>query len=80
MPGTWRVRVIEERLRSEGIRSAVVERDIYSLQDKERHAVLDVMVGEHADLPMVVVDGVVACCDGFDLDAVVRVAREAGRR
>jgi len=76
MPATWRAHVIEERLRAEGLRAEVTERDVYSLVDVERHAVLDVMIAEHAEPPMVVVDGVVACYGELDLDAVVRVARE----
>lgn len=77
MPGTWRAHVIEERLRNEGLDAAVTERDIYSLAGEERHAVLDAMTVQHADLPMVVVNGVVACFGDLDLNAVVRVAREA---
>lgn len=77
MPSTWRVHVIEERLRSEGIRASVVECDLYSLTDAVRHAVLDTMIAEHAEPPMVVVGDVVACYGDLDLGAVLRVAREA---
>ena len=76
MPSAWRVHVISERLRGEGIPAAVIEKDLYSLVDDERHAVLDIMVSQQADPPMVVVGGVVACFGGLDLDAVVRTARE----
>lgn len=80
MPSTWRVHVISERLRAEGIVAGVCERDLYSLVDAERHAVLDVMIAEHADPPMVVVGGTVACFGDLDLDAVVRVAKEVSAR
>ena len=68
--------MVGERLRREGLTAAVMERDLYSLVDVERHAVLDAMVVRQADPPMVVVNGVVACFGGIDLNAVVRVARE----
>lgn len=80
MPGTWRVHVISERMRAEGILAAVRECDLYALADVERHAVLDVMIAHRADPPMVVVNGVVACFGELDLDAVVRVAREVSSR
>lgn len=80
MPATWRVHVISERLRAENITAAVRERDLYALVDVERHAVLDVMIAHHADPPMVVVEGTVACFGDLDLDAVVRVAKEASAR
>jgi len=68
--------VVGERLRREGLTAAVMERDLYSLVDAERHAVLDAMIVRQAEPPMVVVNGVVACFGDVDLDAVVRVARE----
>jgi hypothetical protein len=76
MPSTWRVHVINERLRDEGIRAFVTERDLYSLTGVERHAVLDAMIADHAEPPMVIAGGVVACSGGVDLDAVVRASRE----
>lgn len=76
MPGTWRAHVIDERLRAEGIGAAVAECDLYALRDAERHAALDVMIAEHAEPPMVIVSGRVACYGEVDLDAVVRTARE----
>lgn len=76
MPSAWRVRAMFERLSAEGFTAEVQERDLYSLLDVERHAVLDAMVIHQAELPMVVVDGTVACFGSLDLDAVVRVARE----
>ena len=77
MPGTWRAHVIAERLRTEGLSAEVMERDLYSLVDVERHAVLDAMIVRQAEPPMVVVNGVVACFAGIDLDAIVSTAREA---
>lgn len=80
MPSAWRVHALSERLRAEGIAAAVRECDLYALVDAERHAVLDVMIAEHADPPMVVVGGTVACFGGIDADAVVQVAKEVSAR
>jgi hypothetical protein len=77
MPSTWRVHVIEQRLHGEGIRATVAECDLYSLAGSVRHAVLDAMIARQAEPPMVVVGEVVACHGDLDLDAVLRVAREA---
>lgn len=75
MPSTWRAHVIEEHLQASGISATVVERDIYALSGDERHAVLDAMVREGADAPMVVVGGRVACTGGIDLEAVLEATR-----
>lgn len=75
MPATWRAHVIAERLAAEGITADVVEYDLYALVDEERHAVLDAMVRDAAELPMVLVEGRVACAGDIDLEAVVAAAR-----
>ncbi len=67
---------MNERLRAEGIEASVLERDLLSLEGAERQAVLDAMVRQSADVPMVLVDGVVVCSDGVDLDAMVAAARQ----
>lgn len=76
MPAAWRVRVIGERLRAEGIEAVVLARDLLSLEGSERQAALDAMVVRGADVPMVLVDGAVVCSDGVDLDAMVAAARQ----
>jgi DNA-directed RNA polymerase subunit H (RpoH/RPB5) len=76
MPSAWRVNAVDERLRREGLNASVTERDLYSLVDAERHAVLGAMVVRQAELPMVVVNDVVACFGDIDLDVIVRVSRE----
>lgn len=76
MPGAWRVRVMGERLRAEGIEAVVVECDVFSLEGAERQTVFDAMIDRMADAPMVLVDGVVICSDGVDLDAMVAAARQ----
>lgn len=80
MPPAWRVHVIRARLAAEGIDAAVIECDVYSLVGAERQAVLDAMVREGADLPMVLVDGVVVTAGELDLGAIVRAARGAAGR
>lgn len=77
MPATWRVHVISERLKAEGIDAVVLEKDVYALQGDDRKAVLDAMVRDGADLPMVLVGGVVASAGDLDLDAIVRAASGA---
>ena len=76
MPAAWRVRVMNERLRAEGIEASVLERELLSLEGGERQIVLDAMVVRGADVPMVLVDGFVVCSDGVDLDAMVAAARQ----
>ena len=75
MPSTWRAHAIAQRLRREGIRAEVVERDIYSLSGLTRHLVLDEMVFRRRDLPMVLVGAAIVCHDGIDLDAIVDAAK-----
>ncbi|MBN2848024.1 MAG: hypothetical protein JXP72_06195 [Coriobacteriia bacterium] len=74
MPGTWRAHVIAERLKAAGIPATVMESDVFVLEGDERRAILDAVVAEHADFPMVLVDGIVACHGGIDVDAVMSVA------
>jgi hypothetical protein len=78
MPGTWRAHVIAERLKEAGIQATVMESDVFVLEGDERRAVLDAVVAEHADFPMVLVGGVVACHGGIDLDTVMSVAERRG--
>ena len=78
MPGTWRAHVIAERLKEAGLAATVFESDVFVLEGDERRAVLDAVVAEHADFPMVLVDGVVACHGGIDLDKVMSVAEGRG--
>lgn len=77
MPETWRARVIEEHLREVGIAATVRACDIYALEGEERHAVLDAIVRDGAELPMVLVNGCVACVGDIDLEAMVAAARRA---
>jgi hypothetical protein len=75
MPATWRVHVLRARLAAEGIDATVIERDLYSLEGGERATVLDAMIRDGADPPMVLVDGVLACAGDLDVDATVVAAR-----
>lgn len=79
MPGTWRVHVIRECVQAAGIRCRVRERDLYSLQDEQRRAVLDATLAERTDLPVVLVGGTVACAGGIVLDDIVAAAQGTKR-
>ncbi|GAB4277112.1 MAG: hypothetical protein Kow0056_08290 [Coriobacteriia bacterium] len=76
MPGAWRVRVVEERLKREGLAAQGREVDFYQMDGAIKDAVLDEYL-KGADLPMVLVDGRVVCTGGIDLDAVVEAAKAA---
>jgi hypothetical protein len=80
MPSAWRVHVIGARLAAEGIDAVVVEKDIYALEGADRTAVLDAMVRDGADLPMVLIGGVVASAGTLDLDAIARAASGVAER
>jgi len=75
----WRVHVLRERLREAGIDAEVVERDLMALDGAQRQAVLDVMLREDVDPPMVLVDNVVVCAGEIDASAVVVAAQASAR-
>ena len=77
MPSAWSLHVIEERLRTDGIRAGVAECDVYSLPADQRTTVIDVLIAEQTSFPMVLVGGRVVSHNGIDLDSIVRAAREA---
>jgi len=79
MPMAWRVHVLRERLREAGIDAEVVERDLMALDGAQRQAVLDVMLREDVDPPMVLVDNVVVCAGEIDASAVVVAAQASAR-
>jgi len=75
MPVPWRLHVLEERLEQEFGKTCTVESvDLYALEPQERSEVLDALVQAHAELPVVLVDGEVACTDDIDVEAIVRQA------
>ncbi len=76
MPDAWRVHVIEERLRAEGLRVPVRECDVYSLPPADRTRAVDVLIAERTSFPMVIVGERVVCHADLDLDAIVRAVRE----
>lgn len=76
MPSTWRVQVIGEALGRAGVRAELDEYDVYALPPELRHRVLDSIVKQQAEFPMVLVNGEVACHSGIDLTAVLRAAWE----
>jgi len=71
-----RLQVLESYLRERGIEARVVEVDLGDLAEEERTAVIDRMVAG-SDLPMVLVQGRVACTDGWDLRAIAEAAASA---
>lgn len=75
----WRVHVLQEGLREAGIDAEVVERDLMALEDEQRQAVLDVMIREDVDPPMVLVNNVVVCAGEIDAAAVVAAAETSAR-
>ncbi|MBW6468677.1 MAG: hypothetical protein K0B85_05920 [Coriobacteriia bacterium] len=77
MPAAWRVHVLREGLREAGIDAEVVERDLMALEGAQRQAVLDVMIGQDLDPPMVLVDDAVVCAGEIDVAAVVAAAKAA---
>ena len=77
MPASWRVHVLRAGLREAGVRAEVVERDLMALEGAERQAVLDVMIREDVDPPMVLVDNEVVCAGEIDVPAVVAAAQVA---
>jgi hypothetical protein len=79
MPMMWRVHVLQEGLREAGIDARVIERDLMVLEGAQRQAVLDVMIREDVDPPMVLVDDVVVCAGEIDVAAVVTAAQTAAR-
>jgi hypothetical protein len=79
MPMGWRVHVLQEGLHEAGIDAEVIERDLMALQGEQRQAVLDVMLREDVDPPMVLVNNVVVCAGEIDVAAAVLAARTAAR-
>ena len=71
-----RLQVLESYLRERGIEARIVEVDLGDLAEEERTAVIDRMVAG-SDLPMVLVQGRVACADGVDLRAIAAAAASA---
>ena len=71
-----RLQVLESYLRERGIEADVTEVELGDLVEDERTAVIDRMVAG-CDLPMVLVEGRVACADGVDLRAIAEAAASA---
>gem|GEM_PF-3218692 len=65
---------MESWLSGAGIAAQVDERDIYALADDERNMVMDAMIHDGRDVPMVLMEGRIVCTDGIDLEATVKAA------
>ncbi len=74
MPSGFRLQVLESKLSEAGITAEVDERDLHALTDDERTIVMDAMIRDGHDVPMVLVNGHIVCTDGIDIDAVIAAA------
>lgn len=75
MPSAWRVHVLEQRIREAGFTVTVGECDVYALEPGDRTRVVDLIVAEQAEFPMVLVGDTIACHGTVDVDAVLRAIR-----
>jgi len=71
MPVEWRLHVLEERLKRDfGEVFAIDVVDLYGVTPLEQSAAIDAMIETQGDFPIVLVDGVVACVNDIDADAI----------
>ena len=71
MPVTWRLHVLEERLRRDfGEVFAIETVDLYGVSPLEQSAAIDAMVETQGDFPITLVNGVVVCVSDIDADAI----------
>ncbi len=77
MPVTWRLHVLEERLKRDFGKVFNIETvDLYGVSPLEQSAAIDAMIETQGDFPIVLVGGVVACVSDIDADAIAdQVAR-----
>lgn len=72
MPVTWRLHVLEERLKRDFGRTFEIETvDLYGVTPLEQSAAIDAMVAAQGDFPITLVNGVVACVSDIEADAIV---------
>ena len=81
MPVTWRLHVLEERLKRDfGEVFAIETVDLYGVSPLEQSAAIDAMVETQGDFPITLVNGVVACVGDIDADAIAdQVAKVLAR-
>jgi len=81
MPVEWRLHVLEERLKRDfGEVFAIETVDLYDVSPLEQSAAIDAMVETQGDFPITLVNGVVACVDDIDADAIAdQVAKSLAR-
>ena len=80
MPVSWRLHVLEERLKRDFGRVFEIETvDLYDVSPLERSAAIDAMIETQGDFPITLVNGVVACVSDIDADAVADAVRSAAQ-
>jgi hypothetical protein len=81
MPVEWRLHVLEERLKRDfGDSPDLIVTDLYGVTPLEQSAAIDGMIETQGDLPIVLVNGVVACVSDIDADAIAaELARQQGQ-
>lgn len=77
MPSGFRLQVLESKLNGAGIKAQVDERDLYELGDAERTTVMDAMIHDGHDVPMVLVNGRIVCTNGVDIGGVILACKGA---
>ena len=81
MPVEWLLHVLEERLKRDfGHSPELIVTDLYGVTPLEQSAAIDGMIETQGDFPIVLVNGVVACVNDIDADAIAaEVGRNLGR-
>ena len=78
MPVTWRLHVLEERLKRDFGKVFEIETvGLYGVSPLEQSAAIDAMVETQGGFPIVLVDGVVACVSDIDADAIANQVDKA---
>ena len=80
MPVSWRLHVLEERLKRDfGMVFEIETVDLYDVSPLERSAAIDAMIETQGDFPITLVNGVVACVSDIDADAIADAVRSAAQ-
>jgi len=73
MPVDWRLHVLEEKLTRETAAQFRIEVvGLYELEPLEQHEVIQLIMRDQVDFPVVLVDGVAACANDIEADAISR--------
>ena len=78
MPVSWRLHVLEERLKRDFGKVFEIETvDLYDVSPSEQSAAIDAMIEMQGDFPITLVNGVVACVSDIDADVIADAVRSA---